>query len=76
MIRDLPDGGTLVADGQKSVLFDPGDPRCCQAVFTFSIFMKNLYFGEPPLRIRISKDVGFVDQHRKEWGRVDYFAAN
>ena len=51
---------------------------CWQAVFTFSIFMKKLY-SLSRLSVsnsRISKEVGLVDQHRKEWGRVDYFAVN
>ena len=45
--------------------------------YIFHFHEETLFVEPPPVsNSRISKEVGLVDQHRKEWGRVDYFAVN
>ena len=53
LIRDLPDGGTLAADGQKSVLFDPGELRCADKRFLhFPFSWRNfIRWAASPFRI-------------------------
>ena len=53
LIRDLPDGGTLAADGQKSVLFDPDELRCADKRFLhFPFSWRNfIRWAASPFRI-------------------------